>query len=95
MWVASAPFPLLDVLGVWEQRPEAVLDGIVMTSILSLFLAPALLGLGLRRSNRDRQPWELRALDGRLAVAGLWIWTVGLLVFAIAFTMGLHHGLSF
>ena len=78
--VASAPFPLLDM---WGQPPE-VIAALGITCSASFVLAIALSWLGLRRSNRNRQPRELRSLDGRLALAGLRIVLVALLVFAIA-----------
>ena len=84
--VASAPFPLL---AVWEQPPE-VIAALGITCCASFVLAIALSWLGLRRSNRNRQPWELRSLDGRLALAGLRIALVTLFVCVVASSVWLQ-----
>ena len=86
VWVASAPFPLLDV---WGQAPEAVTAALAIITFLSFFLAPVLCRLGFRQADRNRQPHR------RLAIAGGWIWLVGYLVFAIALAVALYHALSF
>ena len=95
VWLATSPMLLIDVVGVWEQPPEAVLDGVAITSVLCLLIAPVLLRLGFMRADRIQRPYERRIVAyKRLIIAGTWTWVAGIVVFLYSFGTAFDHAFS-